>query len=255
MSLLSVKNLSISIANKKVCDSLTISFEAGQIWGVLGCNGIGKTTLLHTLCHLRIEYEGDVFIKNENIRQMKRKDIARQIGIQLQHSEDPFPSTVLDTVLTGRHPYISNWQWEDEKDLEKAKAALDVVELTELTERAVNNLSGGERQRVTLATLITQNPEIFLLDEPNSHLDLHYQIKLLKHFADYAKTHNHLLIMSLHDINLAVRFCTHVLMLTGDGGEISGPVDQVLTAENLTRTFKHPINELMDSDKKIYIPA
>ena len=255
MSMLSVKNLNISIANKQVCESLNISFEAGQVWGLLGCNGIGKTTLLHTLCHLRTEYEGDIFLNSENIRQIKRKDIAKQIGIQLQHSEDPFPSTVLDTVLTGRHPYISNWQWEDEKDLEKAKAALDIVELTELTERAVNNLSGGERQRVTLATLITQNPEIFLLDEPNSHLDLHYQIKLLEHFTDYTKTHNHLLIMSLHDINLAARYCTHVLMLTGDGCVISGPNDQVLTSENLTRTFKHPINELTDSGKKIYIPA
>jgi len=255
MSLLSVKNLSISIADKQVCDSLNISFEAGQIWGLLGCNGIGKTTLLHTLCHLRTEYEGDVFVSNENIRQIHRKDIAKQIGIQLQHTEDPFPSTVLDTVLTGRHPYISNWQWEDESDLEKAKAALDIVDLTKLTERAVNNLSGGERQRVTLATLITQNPEIFLLDEPNSHLDLHYQIKLLEHFAEYAKTHNHLLIMSLHDINLAARFCTHLLMLTGDGCAISGPIDQTLTSENLTQTYKHPIYELTDSVKKVYIPA
>jgi len=255
MSSLSVKNLSITIANKRVCDSLNVSFNGGQVWGVLGCNGIGKTTLLHTLCHLRTEYGGEIFLGNENIKQINRKDIARQIGIQLQHTEDPFPSTVLDTVLTGRHPYISNWQWEDESDVEKANAALKIVELTDLTDRAVNNLSGGERQRVTLATLITQNPAIFLLDEPNSHLDLHYQIKLLEHFTEYAKANNSLLIMSLHDINLAARFCTHLLMLTGDGKSICGAIDQVLTAENLTETFKHPIHELTDSNNRIYIPA
>ena len=255
MSLLSVYNLSISIANKQVCHALNISFEAGQVWGLLGRNGIGKTTLLHTLCQLRNEYTGNIFIKDTNIQKLKRKSIAQQIGIQLQHTEDPFPSTVLDTVLTGRHPYISNWQWEDESDLKKAKTALNVVELSELEDRLVNNLSGGERQRVTLATLITQNPEIFLLDEPNSHLDLNYQIKLLDYFTHYAKTHNHLLIMSLHDINLAARFCTHILMLTGDGEFIAGSAEEALNQSNLTETFKHPIREVLDSDKKIYLPS
>lgn len=255
MSLLSTNNLSIDIANKQVCNALNITFEAGQVWGLLGRNGIGKTTLLHTLCQLRNEYTGDILIKDTNIQELKRKIIAQQIGIQLQHTEDPFPSTVLDTVLTGRHPYISNWQWEDESDLKKAKTALNIVELTALEDRLVNNLSGGERQRVTLATLITQNPEIFLLDEPNSHLDLNFQIKLLDYFTHYAKTHNHLLIMSLHDINLAARFCTHILMLTGDGKFIAGTADETLNQSNLTETFKHPIREILDVDKKIYLPT
>ena len=255
MSLLSVKNLKVSIADKQVCNSLDLSFEAGQVWGLLGRNGIGKTTLLHTLCQLRTEYTGEIKLNNKNIQQLKRKSIAQQIGIQLQHTEDPFPSTVLETVLTGRHPYISNWQWEDQNDLNKANAALDIVEMSDLAERSVNNLSGGERQRAILATLITQNPEIFLLDEPNSHLDLNYQIKLLQYFSDYARSNNHLLIMSLHDINLAARFCSHLLMLTGDGQIIAGTVEETLNQENLTKTFKHPIREISDADKKIYIPA
>lgn len=255
MSLLTATNLTISIADTQVCNALNISFEAGQIWGLLGRNGTGKTTLLHTLCQLRTEYTGEIKLNNKNIQQLKRKSIAQQIGIQLQHTEDPFPSTVLETVLTGRHPYISNWQWEDENDLNKAKAALSIVEMTNLAERSVNNLSGGERQRVSLAALITQNPKIFLLDEPNSHLDLNYQIKLLQYFTDYAKSHDHLLIMSLHDINLAARFCTHLLMLTGDGEFISGTIEETLNQANLTETFKHPIREITDSENKIYIPA
>lgn len=255
MSLFSTKNLSISIANKNVCNSLNIDFEAGQVWGLLGRNGIGKTTLLHTLCHLRTLYTGDINIETTNLNQLKRKNISQQIGIQLQHSEDPFPSTVLDTVLTGRHPYITNWQWEDEDDLIKAKNALEIVEMSDLSDRLVNNLSGGERQRVSLATLITQNPKIFLLDEPNSHLDLNYQIKLLQYFTDYAKANNHLLIMSLHDINLAARFCTHVLMLTGDGQSISGTTENILNSKNLTETFKHPIHKITDSTSNLYFPA
>lgn len=254
MSLLSVENLNITIANKEVCSSLNLSFEAGQVWGLLGRNGIGKTTLLHTLCHLRAEYSGQIKIKNRELKELKRKEIAQTMGIQLQQSEDPFPSSVLETVLTGRHPYISNWQWEDQSDIDKAMAALDIVDMTDLSDRSINNLSGGERQRASLATIITQNPEIFLLDEPNSHLDLNYQIKLLKYFTHYAKTHNHLLIMSLHDINLAARFCSHLLMLTGDGKFISGTTEKILNQKNLSDTFKHPIREVTDSGQKIYIP-
>ncbi|MDH5425617.1 MAG: ABC transporter ATP-binding protein [Gammaproteobacteria bacterium] len=255
MSLLNTINLNISIADKQICKALNISFEAGQIWGLLGRNGIGKTTLLHTLCHLRADYSGQIKLNNQNIEQLKRKTIAQKIGIQLQHTEDPFPSSVFDTVLTGRHPYISNWQWEDEDDRNKANAALAIVEMSELADRAVNNLSGGERQRVSLATLITQDPEIFLLDEPNSHLDLNYQIKLLQYLTDYAKSNNHLLIMSLHDINLAARFCSHLLMLTGDGQSIAGRTGEVLNQQNLTHTFKHPIHEITDGDKKYYLPS
>ena len=254
MSLLSTKNLSISIAGKQICEKLNLEFNEGEVWGILGCNGVGKTTLLHTLSHLRDEHDGNIFIKNENISQMKRKSISQTIGIQLQHSEDPFPTTVLETVITGRHPYIENWQWEDESDLQKTKNALEIVDLSDLSERSISQLSGGERQRVSLATLITQDPEIFLLDEPNSHLDLSHQINLLKHFTSYSKRNKRLLIMSLHDINLAARFCTHLLMLTGDGQYIAGQRDDVLNIDNLSETFNYPILEIEDNDNKLYIP-
>ena len=254
MSLLSTKNLSISIAGKQICTNLNLEFNKSEVWGILGCNGAGKTTLLHTLSHLRDEHDGNIFIKNKNISQMKRKSISQTIGIQLQHSEDPFPTTVLETVITGRHPYIANWQWEDESDLQITKKALDIVDLSDLSERSISQLSGGERQRVSLATLITQDPEIFLLDEPNSHLDLSHQINLLKHFTSYSKQNKRLLIMSLHDINLAARFCTHLLMLTGDGQYLAGQLDDVLNIDNLSETFNYPILEIEDNGNKLYIP-
>lgn len=255
MSLLVTKNLDVTIANKQVCHQLNINFESGQIWGILGRNGVGKTTFLHTLSQLRTEFTGEIHLNNKNIKDFSRKEIAQSIGIQLQHTEDPFPSTVLETVLDGRHPFISNWQWENENDKEKAETALSIVGLKNLMLRQVNQLSGGERQRVSLATLIAQDPKIFLLDEPNSHLDLNYQIKLLDHFCSYSKTNERLLIMSLHDINLAKRYCSHIILMTEDGHHLAGETSQMLNQKNLSETFKYPIKQLASDGESFFYPG
>ena len=255
MASLELQNLSLTIANKQVCNDLSIYFEAGQRWGILGRNGVGKTTLLHTLCQLRQEFTGSILLNNEDITRLKRKTISQQMGIQLQHIEDPFPVTVLETVLDGRHPYISNWQWESQIDIDIAKSALETVGLAQLAEREVNHLSGGERQRVSLATLITQDPSIILLDEPNSHLDLNYQVKLLNHFTEYASNNDRVLIMNLHDINLAMRYCTHILLLTGNGQFHHGTVGNLLTEEKLSETFKHPIKSLQSDYQQLFYPG
>ena len=255
MASLELQNLNLSIANKHVCNNLSLQFDAGQRWGILGRNGVGKTTLLHTLCQLRQRYSGKILLNDEDISLLKRKVIAQQIGIQLQHIEDPFPATVLQTVLDGRHPFISNWQWESQHDIDKANAALDIVGLSELSDREVNQLSGGERQRVSLATLITQDPSILLLDEPNSHLDLNYQVKLLDYFVNYAENHQRILIMNLHDINLAKRYCTHILLLAGNGQFHHGEADHILTDENLTDTFNHPIKSIITDNHSLFYPG
>ncbi|MDH5766873.1 MAG: ABC transporter ATP-binding protein, partial [Gammaproteobacteria bacterium] len=217
MSLLEIQNLDISIATTQVCNKLNLTIEPGQVWAILGRNGIGKTTLLHTLAGLREADGGEIFIHQDNIKQLNRKQVAQKIGLLLQHHEDAFPTSILETVLIGRHPYIPNWQWESAMDKQLAMNALEQVELQHMAHRQTNQLSGGERQRVAIATLLTQNPEILLLDEPNSHLDLNYQVKLLDHICQYARENNQAVIMSLHDINLAARFADHLIFLHGEG--------------------------------------
>jgi len=252
---LRTKNLCIEIGDIQVCNNLNLNIEAGQIWGVMGRNGAGKTTLLHTLAGLREIKSGSIFINEKNITELTRKQVAQQLGLLLQHVEDPFPSTVIETVLTGRHPHISNWQWENQNDYLIARKALKQVEMQTMSNRLVNHLSGGERQRVAIATLITQNPDILLLDEPNSHLDLNYQINLLTQICDQAKEKNNIVFMSLHDINLAARFCDHMLFLLSDGKILSGNTKELLTPTNLEVLFQYPIHESQGHRGKIYTPA
>ena len=249
MSLLESRNLQVEIGNTQVCNDLNLSIQPGQVWAVLGRNGIGKTTLLHTLAGLRQPLAGDILIDDNSIHSLSRKQIAQKLGLLLQHHEDAFPSSILETVLIGRHPYISNWQWESASDLQLAMDALQQVELNHMAQRQINQLSGGERQRVAIATLLTQNPEILLLDEPNSHLDINYQISLLNHICNHAREHQHAVIMSLHDINLASRFCDHVLLLSGKGEVQSGTSENILNEDNLKHTYQHPI-KIIKSDKQ-----
>ena len=253
MSLLESRNLQVEIGNIRVCNDLNLSIQPGQVWAILGRNGIGKTTLLHTLAGLRQPLAGDILIDDNSIHSLSRKQIAQKIGLLLQHHEDAFPSSILETVLIGRHPYISNWQWESASDLQLAMDALQQVDLHNMVQRQINQLSGGERQRVAIATLLTQNPEILLLDEPNSHLDINYQISLLSHICKHARDNQHAVIMSLHDINLAARFCDHVLLLSGEGDAQHGSTNEILREELLEKTYQHPIKIIKSGEQSIFL--
>jgi len=255
MSTLRTENLDVSISNKTVCDKLTLSIEPGQIWGILGCNGVGKTTLLHTLAGLREADSGSIFIGPDNINNLTRKSIAQKLGLLLQQTEESFPCSVLDTVLTGRHPHIDNWSWESKKDFDIAMQALEVVQLTDMANRSIEQLSGGERQRVAIASLIAQSPDIFLLDEPNSHLDLKHQIQLLNYFSDHAKQNQSSVVMTLHDVNLAQQYCSHLMLLLGNGECRTGKTQELLTKENLVDVYQHPLHIVETEFGTIYLPV
>jgi len=244
MSNLQSIDLSIRISNKNVCDKLNLNIQPRQVWGILGRNGVGKTTLLHTLAGLRKTESGSVLLNQKNINQLSRKQISKKIGLLLQQSEESFPSSVIDTVLTGRHPHINNWSWESKEDLAIAKNALEIVDMTDMAERSIEHLSGGEKQRVAIASLIAQSPELHLLDEPNSHLDLKHQMQLLKYFSEHATQKDSATIMTLHDINLAQQYCTHLLLLFGDGQCITGETADILNENNLSELYQYPLHKI-----------
>ena len=253
MSLLSTSNLNIHIGSTPVCHNLNVTCEPGEVWGILGRNGKGKTTLLHTLAGLRAPVSGEILIRENNILELSRKKIAQQLGVLLQHHEDSFPATVIETVITGRHPHLSHWQWESKSDWEYAEKALKTVQLSHLGERPINQLSGGERQRVAIATLLTQNPDIMLLDEPNSHLDLKYQIQLLNQLCQQTRTLGKTTIMTLHDLNLAARYCDKLILLLGDGETLTGNSKELLNESNLQKLYDHPISRIESDGYPVFI--
>lgn len=253
--LLETQQLSVTIADKSICQGLDLQIETGQIWTILGMNGAGKTTLLHTLAALRPPQTGNIELLGEDINQLNRRDIAKALGLLLQDHEDAFPGTVMQTVLTGRHPHISNWQWESADDIAIAQQALAFVEMAGFAERSILSLSGGERRRVALASLLCQQPRLLLLDEPTNHLDLRYQHRILDGLTTQLKQENKAAIMIMHDVNLAMRYCDHALLLFNDGNFITGRCNDVINCENLSRLYDYPMHSLKGENTEFFVPA
>jgi len=255
LPLLETQNLNVFINNKTVCENLNLRINPGENWGIIGLNGIGKTTLLHTLAGLREPKSGKILFKGQNIATEPRRRIAQNIGILLQNDTQSFPSTVLETALIGRHPFLRAWQWETKEDIELAHRALTQVDLGNMESRMTNTLSGGENRRLNLATLLTQNPNLFLLDEPTNHLDLHHQINILNMLCQKIEIEKQSSIMILHDMNLIQRYCDYTLLLFGSGETLTGPTEQVLTTETLSRLFKHPTIKIDSSNGPVFLPG
>ena len=255
MNLLEAKLLTISIAGKPICNELNIKMQRGECWAILGSNGAGKTTLLHTFAGLRAADKGQINFSGKLLEHWPRKLLSQKLGLLLQDSNDIFPSTVLETVMIGRHPHLKFWEMENQSDFELARKALADVSLEDVQHRQVNTLSGGERRRLAIATLLVQNPELFLLDEPTNHLDMRYQITLLEMLIARAKSKDGTLCMVLHDANLARRFCTHIMLMISPDDIVTGKIEDVLTEDNLARLYQFPIKSVETESGRIFLPG
>lgn len=255
MNSLGCKQVDLAIGTVQVVSQLDLEIQPGSYWALLGSNGAGKTTLLNCLAGLRKPDHGRVELGDVEISAIPRRKLARQLSMLQQHSAYVFDSSVMQTALTGRHPHLGMWERESPADMELARQALSDVDLDNLEDRCVTTLSGGEARRLAFASLLVQQAPIMLLDEPSNHLDLSHQVQIMQMIRELIAHKNYLAIAALHDINLAVSYCSHALLLLGDGEWRAGPVEEMLTESNLEQVYRCPVERLEGANGPRYYPV
>ncbi len=254
MNLLQTQHMVVDIPDRSGIEALDLTIRPGQCWGVLGPNGAGKSTLLHTLAGLRPPRAGTIKLENKPLAHWRRREIARRIAVLFQDSESSFPATVRQVALTGRHPWLGLWEPEGAGDHARVDQALALMDLSKLDQRMTDTLSGGEHQRLALATVLVQEPALYLLDEPANHLDLHHQVRVLQQIRWQVDQRQRAAVMALHDINMAARWCDRILLMFGDGSFRLGSAEECLQPEPLSRLYDHPVRLLQDGTHRLFIP-
>lgn len=251
---LTADKLTITINGKTLVDKLNLVVQPGDLICMLGTNGVGKSLTLHTLAGLRQPASGSILINNQPLQSLSRREIARSLGLLLQIHEDAFPLTVQESALLGRYPHMGLWQWPGAADMEIVNKALRAFDLAGLEKRALENLSGGERERVALATLMVQDPAVWLLDEPLNHLDPQHQLEVLRLLKNRAQEGRGILA-SMHNPGLAMRFADKALLLYGDGDWEFGPVTDVLEPDRMERLYNTPFKHFSSGDQVTLLPV
>ena len=246
--------LEVAVNGRVLVRGLDFQAHGGEFVAVLGRNGVGKTLTLHTLAGLRAPSSGQVSLDGRDLATWTGRERARRLALLPQTIDDPFPSSVFDTALIGRHPHLPFWQWEGAEDLACARAALAAVGLRDLADRAVDSLSGGERRRLDVATLLAQDTAVCLLDEPINHLDPQHRNEVLALFRARADAGG-LVVASLHDATLAARFADRVLLLHGDGRWHYGAAATTLDAAHLSALYHVPVEELASRHGRVFVSS
>ena len=251
--LLTVSNLTVSVQNRRILDSISLSLSSGQILALIGPNGAGKSTLIRALSGVIQPQSGRVVVNNRDVLRLSPMQRARYLAVVPQMAVLPPAFTVWQTVLLGRTPHLNFLGQMSATDEQIARWALEQVDALHLRERRMGELSGGEVQRVLLARALAQQTPFLLLDEPTTHLDLQYQVSLLEqiralvHGSHGSTALRPGVLMVLHDLNQAVRYADLVALLVAGRLQVWGRVEEVMRPEVLSRAFSLPIAVVEDT--------
>jgi len=237
VSLLGVESLSYSYDEKTVLEHISLGVERGEMIGILGPNGCGKTTLLKNLNKNLRPHGGCVMIDGEDIDIISKKEIAKNVAVVPQSNEIRFAFTVREIVTMGRMPFQESLRGETRNDLEIINRAMEQTGLTEYADRYINTLSGGERQRAVIARAITQTPKVILMDEPTLHLDINMQFEVLDLIQKLSRENGLAVVMVSHDLPMVTRYCDRVILIHDHKVFAMGTPEEVLTKENMRIVF------------------
>lgn len=238
MSILKVNNLTCGYDSREVIKNISFYVDAGEFVGIIGPNGAGKTTLFRAASKVLTPYSGSILYKEKNISEIPPRDFAREVAVMQQIPEIPFAFSVEEFVSMGRFPHIGRFEAQGEGDEKIVESALELAGVISLRERKISELSGGERQRVILAQGLAQEPQLLLLDEPTSHLDIAHQVQVMDLIKKLKREKSLTVITVLHDLNLAASYCNRLILL--DEGKVSedGTPESVLTYQNIEKVYK-----------------
>jgi iron complex transport system ATP-binding protein len=253
---LNAENLTLGYETHVVVEGLDLRVLPGRITGIVGANACGKSTLLRAMSRLLKPRAGCVLLDGRDIFHMPTKQLARTLGLLPQSPIAPEGISVADLVGRGRYPHqrlFSRWNAEDTAAV---AAALEATSITELSERTVDELSGGQRQRVWIAMALAQKTDILLLDEPTTFLDVSHQVEILDLLVDLNHSRGTTIVMVLHDLNLAARYCDELVAMADKRIFAAGDPEQVLTEENIRAVFGINSKVIIDptSGKPLMLP-
>ncbi|MGD6934159.1 MAG: ABC transporter ATP-binding protein [Candidatus Bathyarchaeia archaeon] len=237
MVILNINNVDCYYDSIKIVENVSFSAKTGNFIGIIGPNGSGKTTLLKSISRILKPKKGAILLENQDIYSLKSVDVAKKLSVVSQGTVIAFSFTALDVVLMGRSPHLSRFASESEKDVEIAKRCMAYTGTLDLADRIITELSGGERQRVIIAKALAQEPQVLLLDEPTTHLDVSNQLEIMDILKRLCNENKLLVVGVFHDFNLAANYCDSLILLKNGKIFDAGKSDKVLTPQNIKAIF------------------
>ncbi len=237
MTLLGTENLSVSLGKQSVLKDVTFKADTPQLIGLLGPNGAGKTTLIRSLAGQQTILSGSAILGGQDLEKLTAKERAKSLAYLPQQRNVHWPLSVSEVVMLGRHPHRSGFAGPGAQDIEAVQKALVQMEVTGFADRPFKTLSGGEQARVLMARALAQDTPILLADEPMAGLDPAHQISLMQHFRLIVQA-GQTVLLSIHEISLAARWCDRLLVLQDGVLKEDGLPEQVLSEETLSSVFQ-----------------
>ena len=237
MSDIEAQDVCFSYGRNAVLQGATFAIERGEFVGILGPNGSGKTTILKLVSGVLRAESGLIKLKDRNIRDYSPREIARHVAVVPQDTAIAFPFSALEIVLMGRSPYLPAFAFDRQADLDIAHEVMRETDTAHLAGRRIHELSGGERQRVIVARALAQQPEILLLDEPVTFLDIRHQIaihEVLRELNSRGLT----VVMISHDLNLASQYCSRLILLSNGRVHATGEPKEIISSETVREVYE-----------------
>ncbi|MBN2060174.1 MAG: ABC transporter ATP-binding protein [Deltaproteobacteria bacterium] len=239
--ILTLRDIGFRYERSWVLRDIDINVNRGEILGILGPNGSGKSSLLKIMDGILKPQEGEIRLRDRKLNNLGRSAIAREVAMVSQENHFRFSFSALEVVLMGRFPHLGRLEFEGKKDLEIVMDSLKATHASDLAERSIHELSGGERQRVLLARAMAQEPNLILLDEPTSFLDLKFKREIFRLIANLTVEKGLGVVVVSHDIDLVSQYCCRLLMLKQGRIFALGEPDEVITGSNIEAVYECPV--------------